>query len=270
MIRRDVRLADGSPAWALISQIEHARLSAELAERCVGRFSAPELEAVRREVLLAIARHDDGWVEWEESPRIDAEHGRPVSFMELETDEAIDIWNRSIERSAAYGPLAGWLVAGHFIRLTDKYSDHSRTDSAAAKWRTEMDEQRSAWSAEWQAINPPLHTRALADEALQWLWTFDEASLWFCCTSPADEESSSTSASTSKPAVIGRGTPLEMMLTASGAGVAIANPWRFDQPTIELELTAQIIPAIRYDSPETLLAAGESRTLRWQLGTSEV
>ena len=40
MIRRDIRLADGAAGWMLISQIEHARISAELAARCTGRFAS--------------------------------------------------------------------------------------------------------------------------------------------------------------------------------------------------------------------------------------
>ena len=64
MIRRDVQLADGAPAWALISQIEHARISALFASQCRGQFGPAHASLIRDEVLVAIAAHDDGWREW--------------------------------------------------------------------------------------------------------------------------------------------------------------------------------------------------------------
>ena len=40
MIRRDVTLPDGQPGWLRISQVDHARLSVELASRWgAGQFS---------------------------------------------------------------------------------------------------------------------------------------------------------------------------------------------------------------------------------------
>jgi hypothetical protein len=262
MIRRDARLADGSAAWVLISQIEHARVSAQLAAHCVGRFAAGDVSAdIRQEVLAAIEHHDDGWAEWERSPRID-DHWRPVSFMELDAAEAIAIWTGSIDSASAHGPLAGWLVAGHFSRLTRKYSDATRTDPRAAQWYESMRQQRSEWLAQWQAVEPTARTAALADEALQWLWTFDEVSLWFCCTCPSPGETAQAEAELSKPA--GQGTAIEMQLQPGGNGAAGSTPWRFDAASIDIEASARIVPAQRYAKAEALFAAARPHTLRWQ------
>jgi hypothetical protein len=263
MIRRDAKLADGAAQWVLISQIEHARISAQLAAHCTGRFGAGEVsDDLRREVLAAIEHHDDGWAEWERSPRLHTDSGKPVSFMELEPREAIDIWTMSVMAAEEYGTLAGWTVAGHFARLL-KNSEHARSNEHAAIWRQGIEQARSQALFEWHLEAPKLHTAELAEEALQWLWTFDEVSLWFCCTCPSSEESLQAAGDKqAKPA--GQGTPIEMQLRPGGSGVAGATPWRFDAASIEIEAAARIVPAAPYNDADALLAAARPHTLRWQ------
>jgi hypothetical protein len=56
-------------------------------------------------------------------------------------------------------------------------------------------------------------------------------------------------------------------LTASEPerGLTYGTPWRFDVESLDFEVTALLVPARRYDSPQQLLAAGTSHTLRWRL-----
>lgn len=269
MIRREVQLADGSPGWALISQVEHARISAQLASQCRGRFGQVNSSLIRDEVLVAIAAHDDGWREWEQAPQLDAKHGRPLSFMELTVADATAIWSRSIAVADEIGPLAAWMVSGHFMRLLE-HSEHARFDSLAQSWLAEIGPRRETWFAKWQAIEPELRVAAVADESLEWLWAFDEASLWFCCHGPVGGEHRRDA---SEAYASGSGTPVELSLSGKGEqatseparGVARAEPWRFDVESLELEAAALLVPAKRYDSPQQLLAAGTSHTLRWRL-----
>ena len=267
MIRRDAQLADGAAAWILISQVEHARISAELAEHCLGRFHSATIGEVRNEVLAAIRHHDDGWLQWEESPRLHAESGRPVSFMELETAEALSIWSRSIERAATHGPLAGWMVAGHFCRLLNKFGDRDH-EPEAREWYEQMGNQRSAWLDAWRQIDRKLHSVELADEALQWLWTFDEISLWFCCTCPSAGDNLPHA---TQPNRVGRDTPIEMELSALDSmtpadqppSTALGKPWRFDVPSLMIEASARLVPAAPYESSSQMLGAGVDHELRW-------
>jgi hypothetical protein len=262
VIRRDAQLPDGAAAWVLISQIEHARISAQLATHCTGRFGAGEVSGdIRREVLAAIEHHDDGWAEWERSPRLHLKTGKPVSFMELEPREAIDIWAMSVFAAEEHGTLAAWTVMGHFARLLKK-SEHARSNEHAANWSQGIEQARNEALFEWNLEYPKLHTAALADEALQWLWTFDEVSLWFCCTCPSAGETEQDSTKLAKPA--GQGTPIEMQLNSGGNGAAGASPWRFDVPSIEIEAAARIVPASRYENADALFAAARPHTLRWQ------
>ncbi|MCC6492838.1 MAG: DUF3891 family protein [Pirellulales bacterium] len=270
MIRRDVRFLDGSTGWALISQIEHARISAQLADLCTGRFFAPELASVRPHVLAAIRCHDDGWAPWEASPRLHLDSRKPVSFMELHSDEALAVWSRSIAQAEPHGPLAAWMVAGHFCRLLDIHSPPGERSGPAVAWYDQMQHQRETWLRRWRALDDSLHTAELAAEALQWLWTFDEASLWFCCACPSLGESLAVG---HKRFTAGKATPLEMQLYSTGSpgdprrkrsGLAAAAPWRFAAEVIEVEAAVRVVPAVGYDDAATLLAAGRQRTLRWQ------
>jgi hypothetical protein len=266
MIRRDVRLADGMPGWALISQIEHARISALLASQCRGRFGPVNSSLIRDEVLVAIAAHDDGWREWEQSPQLDPKHGRPLSFMELPVRDATAIWSKSIAVAEEIGPLAAWMVSGHFLRLLE-HSEHARFDPLTQSWLAEISPRREAWFTRWQAIDPDVRDVIVAEEALDWLWAFDEASLWFCCHCPVGGEPRPDGG---VPYVAGRGTPIELELrgrgdSASGQtarGVAIASPWRFDADLIDFEVAAQVAPATRYADARQLLAACESHPLK--------
>jgi hypothetical protein len=264
MIRRDAQLADGSAAWVLISQIEHARISAQLAARCTGRFGKDQIaDDIRREVIAAIVHHDDGWAQWEQAPRIDPQ-GRPVSFMELETREALEIWNRSIDSASVHGPLAGWIVAGHFARLTRKYSDATRTEPRAVQWYDDVQTRRAAWLVAWQSVNPAERTTTVADDALQWLWTFDEVSLWFCTTCPAVGDAR---AAMQQPRPAGQGTPIEMLLASAGNGASSAAPWRFDVAAVDVDAAARIVPAASYENAGALDADSRPHALRWQFKT---
>jgi hypothetical protein len=274
MIRRDLRLPDGSAGWMLISQPEHARISFELARRCRGRFgpeagprqseNADQAGAVRQEVLAAIRCHDDGWAEWERAPRLDARLGRPLSFMELEPAESVAIWSSSIATAEAHGPLAGWLVSGHFLRLLNN-SDEAHRNQVAVQWREEMEARRGAWLAAWQAIDPASRARALADEALQWLWTFDEVSLWFCCICPNQEGDARTDGHAT---IAGKATPIVMALQSTARespARAAAQPYRFDLEPIDIEAEGLVVPAVQYADCNQMFAAAERKSIHWRL-----
>src|SRR5262249_30681458 len=153
MIRRNIQLDDGTPAWLLISQVEHARISGELTQAWNPVF--PD------EVTSAIAHHDDGWRAWEIATTLDPVRGCPLSFVEMPISDAIQIWSRSIEAASAYGHLAAAIVAGHFIGLAG--GSEQATLSPADKWLRDMCVGRAAWLAEWQSVSPT-HTGETAEK----------------------------------------------------------------------------------------------------------
>lgn len=178
MIRRELNLIHGGPIWLLISQVDHARMSGEL----VAHWSDP----LTPEVVNAIGHHDDGWAAWEAAPKINPKIGAPYSFLEMPIEEALPIWDGSIAEARKFGPLAGWIVAGHFYNLLAE-SEHAQ-DPPAVAWLTAKRKVRTTWLDEWVRADRP-QTLEYAKRAQQMLLTADLFSLWLCCECPVDTPS---------------------------------------------------------------------------------
>jgi len=101
--------------FVLIPQPEHARLSGVLAEHWgAGEFVRPE---PWDEVLLATYEHDEGWVEWEKRPTLDADHFL-VNFNRTPLEVTIDNFRRTVEKAYKKGrPYAAALVNRHAINV---------------------------------------------------------------------------------------------------------------------------------------------------------
>jgi hypothetical protein len=95
----------------LIRQTEHARLCGDMARTWGnGRFAPVRpLEAV----AWAAAKHDNGWAEWEDAPRLNPRTGRPYTYTDIPIDQHLEITRRSIARAIARNPYAGLLVSLH-------------------------------------------------------------------------------------------------------------------------------------------------------------
>jgi hypothetical protein len=276
MIRRNVPLADDAEKWLLISQVEHARVSAELASAwrggqvpevvCAPAGANLHLQEIRRELLAAVLHHDDGWASWEASPSLDPETDRPYSFMELPRRESLLLWRDSILHARQIGPLAGWVVAGHFEQLLEDSDDAER--ELSEHWLAEIGGWRNAWLTEWRSLNRPVHTDVLAQECLGWLRLFDWLSLWLCCYCPArngDERC--------EPMVLDEGTlastPVQFApMDASPVGerwtVSVA-PWPFESRTVEVDALGYAVPAKRYATSGGLAKSRSPMRLRWRL-----
>ena len=178
MIRRDMQLDDGSRAWALISQVEHARVAAELATD----WGSAAVECYPRAdvVLPTVLHHDDGWAEWEAQPTIDPATGKPRADTEMPNDEAHNIWRRSIERVGPWGPLAQFMVARHFMRLR-MAGDEPEEESVRA-FLSEFGPRCDRWREEFIAAARFAHDTNVPELAVGFLQTFDLFSLYLCCT----------------------------------------------------------------------------------------
>src|SRR5690606_1098412 len=113
MLRRDLPLSDTPERWLLISQIEHARISGELARAWgnteVAAVIAPQgaadaqRRAIRDEWLAAVRHHDDGWAGPEADPAVDQVLGRPYSFLDMPREESLGVWRDSIHLTRRHG-----------------------------------------------------------------------------------------------------------------------------------------------------------------------
>lgn len=259
MIRRDGIGPGGRPAWILISQVEHAHVSAGLAQSWGGGDVQPL--APRSELLATIEHHDDGWADWERHPEVDPAHGRPYDFMEMPLEQALPIWDRSIAVARCEaGPLGGWLVASHFAALLRRgRSAHPHPASyveLSDAWLAAADEHRAGWLTDWQQSNPARHTVELANRGLAQLQMFDALSLWLCC---AHREAPKSVATPDGPTLlltpVDAGSKQTGSAADSGRQTISVAPWPFTEPAVELSAPGRLVTAEHYAGPAELAAA---------------
>lgn len=116
-------LREDGDAVVAIGQPAHAWISGQLA-RAWGndRFPAPE---PREEVCLAAEQHDLGMAAWDSEPRLNAETGRPLSFMEMPTAVHLELWTRAPRLALVQGRYEALLVSLHGTLLYE-YRDFSK------------------------------------------------------------------------------------------------------------------------------------------------
>jgi Protein of unknown function (DUF3891) len=268
MIRREITSPDGTKLWLLISQVEHASMSGELARHWREPFIP--------DVIEAIAHHDDGWAAWEAEPKLNPEIGAPFSFLEMPLPAALVIWDHSITAAAKFGPLASHIVAGHFYNLL---SDSEQAgDPLAVAWLTAKRKQRTAWLDSWMRAEPS-HTLAQAKQAQSMLLLADLFSLWLCCDCPAGS---------SQETILGQSNMklrTETLLSQFAFSVAefklrhsseserisglewnvAVSPFPFTIGPLSLSARALAAPARRYATWDDLQAAGWPLELEWRL-----
>lgn len=253
MIRRETTDPSLGPCWLLISQVEHARLAHELARHWTRPLVIwPEVNA---ELLGTIEHHDDGWTDWERAPRVDPATGRPLQFIEMPLDQALIIWQRSIDVCAAIGPLAGWLVAGHFSALLRHSNAWQRTDhpqsAVAAEFLSRQDRMRIQAFRTWQHLDPRRNALAVAEQCLRWLQFFDAFSLWLCCAERRSDDR------------LTGVDPAEMTLRPQSDGSIHVSPWPFRVAKISLTIAHGQLTQGSYSSDE--LFAIDIRSKRLQI-----
>ncbi|TWU09023.1 hypothetical protein CA54_42630 [Symmachiella macrocystis] len=178
MIRRE-QGAD----WLIVSQVDHARLAAELAQ--VWRHSIASSWGISELLFHAVLKHDDGWRAWETGLEIDPANGIPRDFTEMPMDVASGIWTSSIETCATEHPLAGIWVSRHFCYLA-QHSLSSRADnaadvSAARRFLAEQEQsQQQLRSVSLQDVTAREFAN-LSELGVRFLRLFDGLSLWLCC-----------------------------------------------------------------------------------------
>ncbi len=268
MIRREIQLSENERLWLLVSQVDHARISGTLTQNLK--------EQCPQEVVEAITHHDDGWAEWEASPRINSEIGGPFSFLEMPLVESLPIWDNSIVAARKFGPLAGFIVAGHFYGLLGE-SDHAQ-EPAATAWLTAKRKVRTAWLDEWIRSNPA-NSLELAQQAQRQLAIADLFSLWLCCDTPLSAMSGGMLENSAmglrleklweryRISVIGAGrrhaTPENT--TEALAWVVAVDPFPFGTAPLSLSTTGKVVPVAEYDDWQDVEAASRPMELRWRL-----
>lgn len=95
---------------AVIAQADHARLAGEMAARWRARFGRWD------QLVKATARHDDGWIEWDQSPKF-GQSGAPFDFISAPTDDRVEIYAKGVRAVLEEHPWTVLLVSMHLTGL---------------------------------------------------------------------------------------------------------------------------------------------------------
>ena len=161
------------PDFLLITQPDHARLSAEMLSLW-RRDRLPD-HPRRRELLFAIREHDNGWREADAAPSCDAVLQRPHDFRSLPATERVEIWQRGIERFSSDHPYAALLIARHAESLHQHATEVSET---WLHYLSRLEHLRRDWFEDAGV------DARLIDRDYRFLETADLLSLAVCCRWP--------------------------------------------------------------------------------------
>jgi hypothetical protein len=238
-------LQETSGGLLVFRQTDHALLSAAFATAWGSEaFPPPE---PREEVLIAAARHDDGWAEWELAPTVDDE-GRPVDFIHIPVDEHVELYSRGIDLVCREDAFAGLVCSLHGERL------YTRPFEAGMDPRIErLDGRRRELADAYVAAehhrqaeratsigDPDVDVRA--EEAWRLLQVWDRLSL-FVCMRPLVPESSWT-----MPPVGGIDGDLRIEVRGSEDGEILLSPYPFSAEPATFTVEATHLGSQRWTS----------------------
>ncbi len=261
----------------LIDQLDHAALAGRFAESWGNDdFAAPEpLEPV----VLAAARHDEGWRESDESVRLDPDTHRPLYFLDVGIEEYVDLYARGIARVAALDPYAGLLVSMHGtgnvcgrwgiqrgIRLS-KF-DAGRWPEAIERYVLDQESHQAKAKLSLVGLDPS--ERRSRFERRLWsnyelLQAWDRLSLFLCRTPPAAHLDAELGV---VPRSLEGTETASLTVTARGSGCGRVDPWPFRAETLAVEVPVREIPDREYESVDDVretLARAPRTALAWTL-----
>jgi hypothetical protein len=256
----------------LIRQTDHAALSGVLAEHWGdGVFARPE---PRGSVLLAAARHDDGWREWEAVPKVNPATRRPYNFTEMPVGEHFPFYLRGIDGVTRDDPYAGLLVSMH---LSGLYRKRYGLDPGMGLERfppdvrpvvegylRRLDEQQRQLR---EQLRRDGRVPAEAVEELA-VWTnyrllqvYDLFSLYFCVAPPREYTLRHVPVNTSRP-------DTELGLHPAGDNALTVDPYPFDEAPLGVAVAARVVSDRDYRDDDDLrgaLAGAPVTTLSFEM-----
>jgi hypothetical protein len=245
--------------WLLFRQTDHALLSGAFA-RAWGNDLFPALER-RDETLVAAARHDDGWADWELQPTLRPD-GTPVDFIRIPVSEHVPLYRRGIdlvEREDAY---AGLVASMHGERLYTR-PFHPGMDPRIDHLQGEDRELAETYVAGERARQERLlaETGGPAEEAWRLLQVWDRLSL-LVCMSPLAEPTKQT-----MPPVSTTKGDVRIEAFAAPDGSLVCDPYPFATDPAPFEVAAVMTKRSSWDSEAAYrddFRAAERYVLRFQ------
>jgi Protein of unknown function (DUF3891) len=205
----------------LITQPDHAQLAGTIMECCVALKAEPRRDAI----LHAIYAHDNGWLEEDQSPRLNPESGDIFDFVSAPLSVRQAVWPRGVMRLGKEAWTAA-LIAQHAITVYDRFRPNREWSAFFAGMEAERD-------ARLEVSRLPLEN-LIAD--YRYVRLGDLISLTFCTGWRDDQRFG------------------EHAIRLSGDHV-IVSPDLFGGTTIPIDITAREIQSQRFESDAMLGAA---------------
>lgn len=143
-----------------ISQPDHAALAGRIMERWT--LDGLTVNPRRREILLAVAEHDNGWEPIDQKPLVDVETGELLDFISATAVAKQEVWPRGVA-SLSHAPYAAALVAQHAIHIYDRFCGDAEWDSFFAEMAAERDRYTALAGASLDELLPDYSFVRLGD-----------------------------------------------------------------------------------------------------------
>jgi hypothetical protein len=185
--------------------------------------------------IVAAARHDDGWSEWELAPKLRPD-GEPVDFIRVPVSDHVPLYKRGIDLVEMEGPFAGLVASLHGERLytrpfhpgMDPRLEHLEGPDLRLA-QTYVEGERSRQQRLLGLLDPD--AGADADEAWRLLQVWDRLSL-MVCMAPVRPGAKQTFRPFGGP-----DEPLAITAESPEAGVLAIDPYPFKEPNIEFDVS---------------------------------
>jgi hypothetical protein len=228
----------------LIGQTDHAKLSGQCAAHWGNKsFARPTpYEAVVRAAMF----HDSGWYDYEASPTIAAETGKPLNFMQV-------TWGKPQRRAFEWAidwmtridPYSGLLLSKHRTGLQrGRYGKMTSPKAFNTQNLPEDNEDFLERNEEAQAAQLRNYDEAEFWTNYQLLQTFDFISLFLCNKDVVDDVIEPV------PTSYGGKTPPTRLSLKTVAGTTIAlDPFPFDVDPLRVQLVRREIDRSVFPDP---------------------
>jgi hypothetical protein len=231
---------DAGDTWDIVLQPDHAELSAQFAR--AWRNDAFDPPAPLEPVVIATARHDDGWAIWERSPTLlrTGADAQPRNFLDVQIPLHVAFYRAHIAAIGEEDAYAELLVSMHGRGI---YNGRYGTDpNLRLAFAAEEQQAIDAFAAEQEARQATLRAQLEPDEDELWrnyrlLQVYDRLSLHFCMRDAAVD------ALALAPVPVRRGEPdAELRGEPDGPGRVRLAPFPFARDPMPFTLRRRRVP----------------------------
>ena len=239
-------LTDGRCYVAL--QEDHAELAAQFAAHWGNdRFS--RLRPYQT-MVFATTYHDSGYREWEGTPPMNVQKGRPYAHREdvpnFETIE-LDAYAKNVDWLGAHDPYAGLLVSMHRTGLWHNRYNIFTEPAGRLRERSQAVQnakrELEAKQKELKKTLAPKHPDFENELGYNYmaLQIFDLLSLYFCCDGYASNEAFKEYAIAPVRVSYDRDETVRLTIRPNGTGSVVIDPYPFDLSPLKFSARARVV-----------------------------